>query len=208
MAFNLFPREDRFFDIFDTQAESILKAARFYKQIAEQGAFDTLSVQKMHDIEHECDANTRAMLDLLNSTFITPFDREDIHALAEEVDTIVDKIYSGTKRTSLYAVSGVHEDLVRFAGYIEQSVIQVGVALRGLRTLAKRDPIYAACSEVKRIENQGDLLNDAVITRMLASRADPIEFIKWKEIVNDNENVLDFCKDTAKVIESILVKQG
>jgi uncharacterized protein len=208
MAFNLFPKEDKFFDLFEAQADCILKAVRYYKELTEHGQFDELSVQKMHDFEHECDSNTRSMLELLNNTFITPFDREDIHELADKLDDIIDRLYSTAKRLNLYKVTGVHDDLTRFAVYFEDSVIAVGKALKGLRTLKQKAPIYQACSEVKRIENQGDQLNDAIIGKLLESHGDAIEFIKWKEIISDNEKVLDYCKDSVKVIESILVKQG
>jgi uncharacterized protein len=208
MAFNLFPKEDKFFDLFEAQAESILKAVRYYKELTELGRFDEISVQKMHDFEHECDSNTRMMLELLNKTFITPFDREDIHELADKLDDIIDRLYSAAKRLNLYKITGVHEDLIRFASYFEDSVIAVGRALKGLRSLKQKAAIYQACAEVKRIENQGDQLNDAIIGKLLEFHGDAIEFIKWKEIISDNEKVLDDCKDSVKVIESILVKQG
>jgi predicted phosphate transport protein (TIGR00153 family) len=208
MAFNLLPREDRFFELFENQANSILKGARFYKELAEGGKFDEKNIRLMHDIEHECDANTRSITALLNKTFITPFDREDIHELAEELDNIMDTMYSTVKRIKLYAITGIHEDIIQFAAYVEDCAAAVSRALSGLRTPKKTAPIYEACSDVKMIENQGDQLHDAIIEKLIANKGDAIEFIKWKEIVNGNEKILDFCKDVIKVIESILVKQG
>jgi uncharacterized protein len=208
MAFNLLPREDRFFVLFDNQADNILKGARFYKELAECGQFDEKNIRLMHDIEHECDANTHSIIELLNKTFITPFDREDIHELAEQLDNIMDTMYSTIKRIRLYLITGIHEDIIRFAAYVEDSAAAVGRAISGLRTSKKTAPIYEACSQVKMIENQGDQLHDTIIGRLLASKGDAIEFVKWKEIINGNEKILDFCKDTVKVIESILVKQG
>jgi uncharacterized protein len=208
MAFNLLPREDRFFFLFDNQAENILKGARFYRNLAECGEFDEKNIRLLHDIEHECDANTRSIIELLNKTFITPFDREDIHELAEQLDNIMDTMYSTVKRIKLYLISGIHEDIILFAAYVEDATAAVGRALSGLRTPKKTVPIYEACSKVKIIENQGDQLHDTIIGRLLKSEGDAIEFIKWKEIVNGNEKILDYCKDTVKVIESILVKQG
>ena len=90
MAFSFFPREDKFFDLFDRQAKAILNTSNYFKDLVREGDFDDVSVLKMHDYEHECDVNTHDIIGLLNRSFITPFDREDIHQLAQELDNIVD----------------------------------------------------------------------------------------------------------------------
>lgn len=208
MAFNLFPKEDKFFDLFDKQAMSILKAAKFFKEIVTHGHYDGVNVLKMHDIEHECDVNTHDIIDLLNRTFITPFDREDIHELAHELDDIVDMIYSITKRMNLYKLSEINADLIQFSDYIEQAVDALSSALKCLRKPKIVRPIMDSCIEVNKLENLGDLLKDAIIGKILESNPEPIMFIKWKEIYEGTETVLDICEDVANVIESILVKQG
>lgn len=208
MAFNLFPKEDKFFDLFDKQAESILKATVFFKEIVSQGTFDDVTVLRMHDMEHECDVHAHGIMELLNRTFITPFDREDIHALSHELDDIVDMIYSITKRIHLYKITDKSVGLLQFADYIEQAVTALSKALKGLRKIKNMRPIMDSCIEVNKLENLGDQLKDAIIGKLLESNPDPIQFIKWKEIFEGTETVLDICEDVANVIESILVKQG
>lgn len=208
MAFSLFPKEEKFFDLFDKQGASILKATKYFREIVEKGQFDDVHVLKMHDIEHECDVHTHDMIDLLNRTFITPFDREDIHALANELDDIVDMIYSITKRVNLYKINEVNVDLLQFADYIQQSVEALARALTGLRKIKNIRPIMDSCIEVNKLENLGDQLKDALVGKLLCCNPDPITFIKWKEIFEGTETVLDICEDVANVIESILVKQG
>jgi uncharacterized protein len=208
MAFSLFPQETKFFDLFDKQGASILKATKFFREIVEKGLFDDVHVMKMHDIEHECDVHAHGMIELLNRTFITPFDREDIHALANELDDIVDMIYSITKRVNLYKINEVNVDLLQFADYIQQSVEALAKALTGLRKIKDTRSIMDNCIEVNKLENLGDQLKDALVGKLLDSNPDPITFIKWKEIFEGTETVLDICEDVANVIESILVKQG
>jgi uncharacterized protein Yka (UPF0111/DUF47 family) len=208
MAFQLFPKEDKFFELFDKQAESILKTSLFFKELALSGKFDDVNVLKMHDFEHECDVNTHDIIELLNKSFITPFDREDIHQLAHELDDIVDMLYSITKRINLYKIQEINADLIQFSDYIEQAVTSLAKALRCLRKLKNVRPIIDSCIEVNKLENLGDQLKDAIIGKLLEGNPEPILFIKWKEIFEGTETVLDICEDVANVIESILVKQG
>ena len=208
MPFSLFPKEEKFFDLFDKQAASIIKTAKYFKEIVENGTFDDIIVLKMHDFEHECDVNTHDIIELLNRTFITPFDREDIHQLAQELDNIVDMIYSITNRIRIYKIKEINRDLVQFADYIEQSVTALAKTLHGLRKPKIIRPIAENYIEVHKLENLGDELRDALVGKLLDENPDPIYFIKWKEIFEGAETVLDICEDVANVIESILVKQG
>jgi hypothetical protein len=208
MAFSFFPKEEKFFDIFDKQTKAILNASRFFKELVLSGNFNDVNVQRMHDYEHECDVNTHDIMELLNRTFITPFDREDIHQLAEELDNIVDMIYSITKRINLYKIKEVNPDLLLFADYIEQSITALEKALNCLRKPKNQRPILDSCIEVNKLENLGDQLKDALVEKLLEGNPEPIFFIKWKEIFEGTETVLDICEDVTNVIETILVKQG
>jgi uncharacterized protein Yka (UPF0111/DUF47 family) len=117
-------------------------------------------------------------------------------------------IYAVTKRINLYKINEINKDLIQFADYIEQSVAALSKALRGLRKIKNVRPILDSCIEVNKLENLGDQLRDALIGKFMDSNPDPITFIKWKEIFEGAETILDICEDVANVIESILVKQG
>ncbi len=208
MAFSFFPRENKFFDLFDRQAKAILNTASYFKDLVQQGIVDDVSVLKMHDFEHECDVNTHDIIGLLNRSFITPFDREDIHQLAQELDNIVDMIYSITKRINLYKINGFNQDLLQFADYIVQSVTALEKAINCLRKQRITRPILDSCIEVNKLENLGDQLKDALVGKLLDLNYDAITFIKWKEIFEGTETVLDICEDVTNVIETIIVKQG
>jgi hypothetical protein len=163
----------------------------------------------MRSIEHHCDEITHEIIDKLNRTFITPFDREDIYALAHRFDSVVDIIHAITKRLLLYNLhNDINEDLIRFSDLIQQSVTALASAVKGLRNLKNSKLISAACIEINRLENLGDHLRDEVIGKLFDNSFDPLYVIKWKDIFQDAETTLDQCEDVANVIEAIMVKQG
>lgn len=208
MKFSLLPKEFQFFVLFDKQAAWAVEAARCFKELATYGKFDDDGVQLMNNIEHKADDVTHEIISNLNRTFITPFDREDIHALAHEMDTVVDIIHTMTKRMRLYKINEINQDLIQFAEIIEKSVGALARAVSGLRDLKKPQLIMDNCIEANRLENVGDQLRDMVIGKLFDDNTDPIKIIKWKEIYQDAETVLDQCEDVANVVESIMVKQG
>lgn len=208
MGFSFIPKEIKFFDLFDQQAIYINKAAAIFKELVLNGRFDDEGIARMRDIEHDCDNVTHDIIDKLNRTFITPFDREDIHALAHELDNVVDILYATSKRMRLYQLNVINQDMIKFSEIIEESIAHLAKALNGLRDSKNPRSIMDSCIEINRLENVGDLLRDAVIGELFNNVTDPITVIKWKEVVEGAETVLDICEDVANVIESILVKQG
>jgi uncharacterized protein len=208
MAFRFIPQEVKFFDMFDQQAAKIIIAAETFKGLATKGKWDDDGITVMRDLEHECDSITHDIIDKLNRTFITPFDREDIHQLAHELDNVVDMLYTTSKRLRLYKLKTVNQDLIQFSELIVQSVKALEKGINGMRNHKNPKDIYDACIEVNQIENMGDQLRDAIILKLFDHTKDPIKIIKWKEIFESVETVLDICEDIANVMESILVKQG
>ncbi|MFH1618360.1 MAG: DUF47 family protein [bacterium] len=208
MAFSFIPKEMKFFDLFAQQAVNAQQAADHFKALVHSGKFDDKGVQEMKELEHEGDTIAHEITNMLNRTFITPFDREDIHSLAHEMDDIVDYINSITRRMRLYKLNTVNEELVQFADVIEQSVKALGKAVAGLRDISRPTRILDYCIEINRLENVGDQLREHSISKLFDSTPDPILLIKWKEIYEQAEVVLDKCEHVAKIIESILVKQS
>ena len=162
----------------------------------------------MAAIEHQGDDVAHMIIEQLNKTFITPFDREDIHALTKELDNIVDMINNIVGRLRIYNITGVDKNLVEFAVVIEQSVQTVARAVGGLRHIKNVQVVFDACVEVNRLENVGDTMRDRVLMELFATVKNPIEVIKWKDIYQDAETVLDVCEDVAHVVDSIMVKQA
>ena len=208
MGFRFLPREFNFFDLFDKQVDYAVEAAAVLKEIAAMGAVDAAFLTRMGEIEHRGDDATHSIIEHLNKTFITPFDREDIHKLATQLDDVVDVMNTIVSRLRIYKLKWSEQSLPEFAAVIEHSVRQIELAVKGLRKMKDVKTIMDSCVEVNRLENVGDTMRDRVLEELFAAEKDPIMVIKWKDIYQDAETVLDVCEDVAQVVDSIMVKQA
>lgn len=208
MFFKFLPKESNFFDLFEKQVGYAVEAASYFKELVSKNDIDEKSLENMHRLEHEGDEVTHEIFERLNKTFITPFDREDIHALAKELDDIVDMLYTIVNRLKVYNVLGGNKNLMEFASVIDESVRAVECAIKGLRNMKHSKSVSDSCVEVNRLENVGDSMRDAMLAKLFETEKDPITLIKWKEIYQDAETVLDICEDVAHIVQNILVKQA
>lgn len=208
MFFKFLPRGFNFFDLFDKQVSYAVDAAVFFKKLVSKGAIDDESLDKMREIEHQGDEVAHNIIERLNKTFITPFDREDIHSLTKELDDVIDMINTIVSRLKIYKITDVDKNLVEFSSVIEQSVRALERAIRGMRDMKNCKTVFDAIVEINSLENVGDSMRDAVLAELFETSKDPIAVIKWKEIYQDAETVLDICEDVAHVVDSILVKQA
>lgn len=204
----LLPKEDKFFDLFDRQAENLVRAAEFYHQSIAQADLSPEKVREMHQFEHDGDEVTHTIINTLNETFITPFDREDILALANRMDDIMDNIYLLMNRFSLYKITKPTEYSKKLADTIEQSTKALRKAVATLRSNKHMKDTYRHCVEINRLENEGDVLRDEAISDLFANEKDPIVVIKQKELYEIAEVTTDFCEHVANMVESILVKNN
>ena len=208
MMFRFLPKNFNFFDLFEKQAQFAVDAADCFKELVSKNVLDEASLLMMHNIEHQGDDVAHTILDSLNKTFITPFDREDIHALAKELDDVIDMLYTIVNRMKVYKVEGANKNLIEFSSVIGESVRAVFRAVKGLRDQKRSKDVAEACVEINRLENLGDTMRDNVLAELFETSKDPILVIKLKEIYQDSETVLDICEDVAHVVQSILVKQA
>lgn len=204
----LLPRQDKFFDLFDKQAENIAKAAELYHQLVEKADFSPEKVRRMHEMEHYGDELTHTTINTLNETFITPFDREDILALANRLDDIMDNIYLLTKRFHLYRISKPTDFSKRLAAVIEQTAQALQHTLAALRNKKHMKETQDYCVEINRLENEGDVIKDEAISYLFDNEKDPIHVLKCKELYEIAETTTDFCEHVANLVESILVKNN
>lgn len=202
------PKEDKFFDLFDKQAKNLVRAAEYYHKLVEEGNFSPENVRKMHEFEHYGDELTHTTINILNETFITPFDREDILALANRLDDIMDNIYLLTNRFSLYKISKPTTYSKKMAVTIEQTVKALRHTMAALRNKKHMKETQEYCVEINRLENEGDVLRDEAISDLFANEKDPIMVIKQKELYEIAETTTDFCEHVANLVESILVKNN
>ncbi|MBO7237835.1 MAG: DUF47 domain-containing protein [Elusimicrobiaceae bacterium] len=204
----LIPKEVKFFDLFDKQAENLVLSADFYKKIIDEGAFTPENVRAMHEKEHYGDELTHTVINTLNETFITPFDREDIMALANHMDDILDAMYMITNRFALYKITNPSEPSKKLADILARATKSLQKAINTLRNKKSMKETLMQCVEINRLENEADVVRDEAISSLFEKEKDPIAIIKHKELYEEAENAVDFCEHTAAVIESILVKNN
>ena len=177
------PQETDFLDLFEKQVSFAVDAVKKFREIISYpGLLEEATYKQIQDIEHQGDDAAHAIIDQLNKTFITPFDREDIHALAKEIDDIVDMINTISNRLKVYKVPGGDKNLMEFAAVIEESVLAVARAVKGMHNTKNTNAVLEACVEINRLENVGDAMRDRVLAQLFETAKDPIFVIKWKEI--------------------------
>jgi len=204
--FNLIPREVRFFDLFDRQSEHIIKAAGVLHELLHNFADARAKTHAIKEIEHQGDQITHEIVKRLNTTFITPIDREDIHALATRLDDVLDFIEAAAERLVVYRIKEPTSASRAMAEVIVKTVHSMDRAIKCLRTM---DPgFHEHAVEVNRLENSADALLRDSLAALFEEQGDPIEVIKWKEIYETMETVTDRCEDVANVIESIILKMA
>lgn len=204
----LIPKEVKFFDLFDKQAENMVQTAEFYKKIVDENAFTPENVRAMHEKEHYGDELAHIIINTLNETFITPFDREDIMALTNHMDDVVDGIYMITNRFALYKITKPSEPSKKMADVLARATKALQKAVASLRNKKLMKETLTQCVEINRLENEADVIRDEAISGLFENEKDAIMIIKQKELYEQAENVADFCEHTANVVESILVKNN
>jgi uncharacterized protein len=203
-----FPKEFNFFDFLDSEMAIAVRAAELFKELVNKGQINDADREKMRDIEHEGDKMAYAIIDHLNKTFVTPFDREDIHTLAKKIDDVNDMINTIVSRMKVYRITKVNSTLVEFAGLIVESAKGLACAVKGLRDAKNANNTLKSCVDVGKLESAGDKLRDKALGELFDNEKNAVEIIKWKELYQDAETVLDICKVVAHTVESILVKQA
>jgi len=204
--FNLIPREVRFFDLFDQQSQNIIKAAQLLREQFYNFADARAKAHAIKEVEHAGDMITHEIVKRLNTTFITPIDREDIHALATRLDDVLDYIEAASERLVVYRIKEPTSACRAMADVIVRTVHAMDLTIKCLRTM---DPgFHEHAVEVNRLENVADTLLRDSLAALFEEQGDPIEVIKWKEIYETMEIVTDRCEDVANVIEGIILKMA
>jgi predicted phosphate transport protein (TIGR00153 family) len=203
--FRLIPREEKFFDLFERQSENIVAASRVLYEIMVHFEEAPALARQIVDLEHAGDTLTHELVRKINTTFVTPIDREDIYALASRLDDVLDLIEAVSDRLILYKIKTPTEGARELAEIIVKSAEETDKAVRCLRTLS---PFYHKhCVEVNRLENEADRIYKSLVADLFENE-DPVAIFKWKELYETMEEVTDRCEDVANVIEGIALKNA
>ena len=203
--FRLIPREERFFTDLSAMADAIAEGAAVFEAILSTDPPALARAGEVQAIEHRCDDFTHDIVERLNRTFVTPIDREDIHALADSLDDVMDAIDSAADSLSLFKIDHIRPEARQQAVLIRRSVDQVRLALTSLE---RRDGALQAVIETKRLEHEADAVHRSAISRLFGEETDAIKIIKWKEIFDFLEDAVDRCEKVAVVIEGVVVKHS
>ncbi|OFW04338.1 MAG: hypothetical protein A3H96_27400 [Acidobacteria bacterium RIFCSPLOWO2_02_FULL_67_36] len=205
MAFRLIPREERFYDDFVALGEEIRRGATLLEEMLapERPIWD--KADEIKEVEHKCDFLTHEIIQRLHRTFVTPLDREDIHALARSLDDVMDAIDASASIVRLYHIDHVRAEARELTRIIMASADQVVIALKALD---RRKGVAEPAVEINRLENEADRAHQNAIRTLFEDERDAIQIIKWKEILDFLEDATDRCEDVANVLEGVVVKHA
>ena len=205
----LMPRETRFFDLFDRHgalivegSNAIVELVRQYEDTARRAGL----IQRIGDIERSADKVTHETISVLHSTFITPFDRNDIHRLISGMDDVLDLMQDAAESMHLFDIQTLPPASLRMAELLQSccTKVQAGVAL--LRSMDNAPKALALTEEIDQLESEADLVSRDGISRLFREEQDVRQLIKHKNVYEYLEDAIDKCQDVANVIESVVVE--
>lgn len=204
------PKDKKFFPLFEKAAENLVNTSNTLVELVNNASPDRRRelTKEIERLEHVGDNLTHMIFSELGTNFITPFDREDIHALATVIDDIVDYIHGSVKRIELYKVTEITTAMVKLSELIQRSAIELNVAVKQLKNLKDISAIKEACVKINSIENHADDIFNNAIARLFEEEKDAVHIIKIKEVLTALETATDKCEDAANVLETILIKNA
>jgi uncharacterized protein len=206
------PKEERFHELLDRDTQHLLKAARLFAEIAASTSLDArrAKVAELRSLEHDGDQITKEIFDALNSTFITPLDREDIRAIAMDLDDILDYLEGVAQFLVLFEIGESPAPLRKFAEIIVAMVEEIHKATSLIWDLGNEKVIRESIVRISVLENEGDTLYFNVIAELFhgGEGKNPLEIMKWKEIYQGLEDACDECKDFTHALGNVVVKNA
>lgn len=203
---NLLPRDEKFFDLFHQHSKILVQSSELLLQGLENGYSGMCSISKrMEALERNADEIVHLIFRRLQTTFITPFDPEDIQTLATSLDNVLDAIEDATFRIACYRVDPIPEAAIQLGRMIDSSCQALA---RALNALNEKKSVLEDCIEVNRLENEADAVERTALSELFASPIDALTLIKQKEVLEILEQTTDFCEDVAEVIQNVAVKNS
>jgi len=201
----LIPRETKFFRMFAEVSQNLTEGTRLLHDILKNPANMESRLDQLQEIEHRGDDMTHAIITKLNQSFITPFDREDIHRLTSSLDDVLDFVNAAGVRLRLYKINAPPPVAAELAALIVQQSEELA---HGVSLLEKNQLVLEHCVEVNRLENEADRVSRKAIADLFDNEKDPIHLIKIKELYEVLENATDKAEDAANVLEAVVLKSA
>lgn len=201
----LIPREKKFFRMFSEVSENLTQGARLLHEVLKNPNGSAEQIAKLQEIEHRGDNMTHDIFRMLNQTFITPFDREDIHLLTSSLDDVLDFVNGAAVRLTLYRITSPPPAAADLAKLIVDQAVELSKAVA---LLGDNQQLLEHCVEVNRLENEADRVSRRAIAELFEHEKDPIQLIKLKELYEVLETATDKAEDAANVLESVALKSA
>jgi len=194
--------------LFERHAALTVEGAKEMQRLVQGDQNIRTRAARIKEIEHETDVITHTCVERLHRTFITPFDRDDIHRLITRMDDVMDYIDSAAIAVVLYELTEMTPPARELADVLVRSTESVAVAVSGLKNVKQSKAILDACIEVNRLENEGDEILRGALAELFRGAKDPLLVLKWKEVYEALENATDRCEDVANVIEGVVLEHA
>jgi hypothetical protein len=205
---NLMPKDTVFYDLFEKIAMHVVSVSEHLRRLAKDFPDSSGHIQLIRQEEHQADELAHAALERLDRTFITPFDREDIHMLVGGLDDIVDTVDALAKRFPLYHVEKMEPAFIKQTDTLVSAAVALREAVTRLRKSRKLSELSDKLIEIHRLENVGDDQNHAAMSNLFSGEFDPLTVMKWKELYDLVESAIDGCEDVGNTLERIVLKNG
>ena len=205
MKIRLIPKEQSFFELFEVQANKLREGSEELLDLLKNYTDIEMRVERIFRIEHEGDEITHELMRRLNTTFITPFDREDIHQLATSLDDVLDHIEAAAESLQLYKIDAPHPELLKLAETLADAAAKTAAAMPSLRSMKGFQEYFV---EINRLENQADRRYRRTIADLFSGRFDALEVLKNKDVIEEIEAAMDRLEDVANTIEGIVLKHA
>jgi predicted phosphate transport protein (TIGR00153 family) len=207
-AMRFIPRDEKFYDLFEELASKIEEGGKLFIDILNNYKHSQPQIAKLKEIEHEADSITHNTYERMHRTLLTPLDREDIRALLNKMDSVLDMIEDSAAGMYFFGVKEPREELHALAKILVQAITKIKDIVYALRDKKKSKMILAACVDINTLENEGDYIMRSSVARLFEGEKDAIELIKWKEILERIEDAIDLCEDVSNIVEGIILKRG
>lgn len=202
------PREETFFDLFEASAKVVLTASRLLRDLVENYQEVEPKIRQIRETEHQGDLVTHEIMRRLNLTFVTPLDREDIHALASRLDDISDSIELAADRMLLYKIEKPTSLTLSMVRVLVRCCEEINAAMPLLRDRKRFGEILEHGIEINRLENEGNALSRAALTTLFEHPENVLDLIRWKEVYETLEKAINLTEDVADQLHGVVIKNG
>lgn len=200
------PRQFIFFDLFGELSGCLKEMSQLFSEFVDNFNNFESYCQRAKEIEHRADAKTHEIIDLLNKSFITPFDREDLYQLAHEIDDIIDYVENVIHNIKLYQITEPRPAIFDFRRLILAATDELNYLLEQLRSQKSTPQLNGSVVKIHGLEDQGDLVFQNAMSQLFQQEQDPMIVIKWKDILANLEKVMDKFQSVSDTIEGVIVK--